>query len=168
MRLRLHFLKKYSLGTLGLLLITLTPYYTSAQMLYPDAVGYRTGFLNNYDKNPDSAILYARKLSSDPKYASFLRQAVHDDVFYWFTDEIKQKFREQGSKVKDPDWRKKYDEFLKPFYSTLHKMYTDSNAILSNTAKPIYLWVNVHKIQQDINDAKELKKLGVGVNFKCA
>jgi thiol-disulfide isomerase/thioredoxin len=164
MRLRLHFLKKYSLGTLGLLLITLTPYYTSAQMLYPDAVGYRTGFLNNYDKNPDSAILYARKLSSDPKYASLLRQAVHDDVFYWFTDEIKQKFREQGSKVKDPDWRKKYDEFLKPFYSTLHKMYTDSNAILSNTAKPIYLWVNVHKIQQDINDAKELKKLGVGVN----
>jgi hypothetical protein len=148
MNLRLSFLKKSILATLVLLLTTLTPLYVSAQLLYPDAVAYRTGFFNHYDKNPDSALIYARKLSSDLKYSSFLRQAVHDDVFYWFSDEFEQRVKEQGHKDKNPDWKKKYYEALKPFYSTLYKMSTDPNVILANTAKPIYLWVNVHKIQQ--------------------
>ena len=161
---RLHLLKKPIFATQLLLFITFAPRYALAQLVYPDAVAYRTGFFDNYYTNPDSAILYARKLSSDPKYASFLRQAVHDDIFFMFSNEVKQKFREQGLKVKDPDWKSKYDEFLKPIYSTLYKMSTDANVILANSARPIYLWVNLHKMQQNIDDATELKKLDVSGN----
>lgn len=152
------FFEKFKLIKTSLILLTLLGLNASAQLLQPDAVKYRTGFLNNYYSNSDSALIYARKLSSDPKYANFLRQAVHEDLFFVFLSEIKQRFEEQGLKDNDPDWRKKYDEYLKPTYSTLYKMSTDSNTLVSNTSKPIYLWVNVHKIQQEIDDAKEVKK----------
>ena len=168
MNLRLHFFKKSNLFKVSLSLMTLLSLNASAQLLHSEAVTYRTGFLNNYYSNPDSAIIYARKLSLDIEYASFLRQAIHEDLFYWFTDEVKQRFKDQGLKNNDPDWRKKYHEFLMPICSTLYKMSIDSNLLLTSTSKPIYLWANVHMIQQNIDDAKELKKSGKNVIHSSA
>lgn len=130
----------------------------SAQLLHPDAVKYRNGFYNNYYKNPDSAIFYVRKLASDHQNASFLRQAVHDDVFFYFSDEVKQKFKDASLKNNESDWRQKYREFLLPIYYTLYKMSTDANPLVVNTSKPIFLWVKVHGLQQNVIHNKEIEE----------
>ncbi|GEM_PF-6427555 len=158
MILHLHLFTKNGLFKTGLLMMIFSSIHASAQLLHPDAVKYRTGFYNNYYKNPDSAIFYARKLASDPKYASFLRQAVHEDVFFNFSDEVKQKFKDASLKNNDADWRKKYKEFLLPIYNTLHKMSTDANPLVANTSKPLFLWAKVHGLQQNVDNNKELEK----------
>lgn len=158
MDLRLHFFKKSSLFKLILLLMILSSLHSAAQ-LHPDAIKYRSGFFSNYYTNPDSALFYARKLASEPKYASFLRQAIHEDVFLNFLDENKQIFKNQSLKNNDLQWTKKYAEFLRPINTMLYKMYTNSNPVLANASKPLYIWVNVHRIQQDIDEVNELVKL---------
>ncbi|GAB3931683.1 TlpA family protein disulfide reductase [Mucilaginibacter myungsuensis] len=132
----------------------------SAQALHPDAVNSRTKFFDNYHKDPDTALFYARKLAKKSEDASYLRQAVHSDIFYYFTDVFRQKVADQAKKDNKADWKKDLDKGLLPMYNTIYKMSTDADPIVSGTAKPIYLWTNVNRLKMQMAEADEVSKLG--------
>jgi hypothetical protein len=104
---------------------------------------YREGFYNNIYSNSDSVVFYARKLALNPAYKSSLRELLHQNYFWYFSERFKLKTKDAGLKSNDSLWQTDYNHLLERCYDGLYKMASDSCKTLKNSAEPILYWVNV-------------------------
>lgn len=97
-----------------------------------NAVAYSNNFLKYlYDSpNADSAFYFVKKLAVDEKYASLLRDLLHDS----FAQDFLQRKDIDSGKIGNI----KQQELLSN--QILNKIVTDTTKLLQETVKPLYLW----------------------------
>lgn len=100
----------------------------------------------NINLNVDSAFYFVKKLASSAKYATLLQLLIHDS----FAQEFIEKEAIDSSKIDSINQRIFFCN------SILMAMVTDSTKLLSETARPLYLWA---KIQDSKNDLQALTNL---------
>jgi thiol-disulfide isomerase/thioredoxin len=110
---------------------------------------YFSGFQNSRDV--DSSLYFARKLASDPRYAVFLQELLHNS--------FAQAFMKPTQEVVDPIKREDLAKRFEWNKLLLLKMAADPNKRLAMCVRPIDSWVkvqesrnNIVKQRQHVND----------------
>ncbi len=102
-----------------------------------------------YDKpNEDSALYCVQKLASNSRYAFLLKELLHNS--------FSQEFRQKNKESTDTSEINAFNQRLLFSKSLLLKMVSDTNRVLQEAARPIYLFT---KAQEDSSNSLALRHL---------